>query len=792
MQGCIIGTAIGGMAESARRTGSTDVPAQYVGLRGKSYAVVVAVDRLTQAQHPGLVARLTSGVNDRLALPENGVGASAFIPSVDLLNVLYETPQWPAMPPGDVAKMLGVERLIMIELYEYQLHEPGNRYVWDGVAAGAVTVYEADSGIPDDPIFEQAIRVSFPDGTGYMESDIAQSGVTSELATAGAGIALLGATLIVGCNIVTPIAYAVHGPGRVKAVHKLDAGATTAIFIDDPSSQVSQRRVRAQIGQSAQELMLAKKVVVDMIDTRATLNASAGERHGKMLSTQEIGEAVGADVIIWGLLSKFTLSADGVSNLPTASIQIKVMDVATGETWPADDEFFPLTVGMGQRTGFAPSSGAEQLKGEAELAARLGQAMAQLFYNHDAPRASGGGRESSLFAWNLMRGLGRVEPGAVLLVGDAMSRRWMRAHGIAFDACVAPTGGRVALAWPSVLRAIRRRRPGAIRCWSAPTLRLASGLARFHRAAILGTLVEGPCERERVILGAKHRIESLDVFDDQDAQAWRRHGLSAETVDLPEPSPAPGDTERRRLQRGLGVAETDLLLGTLLDHPSETDVRRLSFLLAILAVSERSVVGLAPEGGRLVEAGRRYARVINRDYRLLFTDRPLIDQLRVLDACVIPDPTRGQARGARRVLEHAAAGAGVRAYERPEYAQPGGPTPPEMIRPMLDVLEGAASIAIANKYGIELPSIARKFDPREDVERFDLILAMDRQNERDLLGAGAPEGKVRLMRSYDPALESASGEALDVPDPYYGRGDGFQRVYDMLTRACEGLLDELG
>ncbi len=109
------------------------------------------------------------------------MGASAFIPSVDLLNVLYETPQWPAMPPGDVAKMLGVERLIMIELYEYQLHEPGNRYVWDGVAAGAVTVYEADSGIPDDPIFEQAIRVSFPDGTGYMESDIAQSGVTSEL-----------------------------------------------------------------------------------------------------------------------------------------------------------------------------------------------------------------------------------------------------------------------------------------------------------------------------------------------------------------------------------------------------------------------------------------------------------------------------------------------------------------------------------------------------------------------------------------------------------------------------------
>lgn len=181
MQGCIVGAAIGGMAESARRTGTTKVPADYVGLRGKSYAVVVAVDRLTQAQHPGLVARITTGVNDRLALPENGVGASAFIPSVDLLNVLYETPQWPAMPPGEVAAMLGVDRLIMVELYDYQLHEPGNRYVWDGVASGNVTVYETDSGIPDDPVYEKAIRVTFPDGTGFMAADIPESGVTSEL-----------------------------------------------------------------------------------------------------------------------------------------------------------------------------------------------------------------------------------------------------------------------------------------------------------------------------------------------------------------------------------------------------------------------------------------------------------------------------------------------------------------------------------------------------------------------------------------------------------------------------------
>jgi len=201
--------------------------------------------------------------------------------------------------------------------------------------------------------------------------------------TVGFGIALIGCAAIVGCNIVTPIAYAVHGPGRVKAQYKLNAEATTVIFIDDPSNRVSQRRLRAQIGQSAQDVLLAKKAVVDMIDTRATLTASAKERHGKMLSTQEIGEAVGADIVIWGLLSEFTLSADGVSNLPEATMQVKVMDVATGESWPEGDDFFPLSLRLGQQPGFAPRSTSDTLEGEAKLADRLGVALAQMFYNHD-------------------------------------------------------------------------------------------------------------------------------------------------------------------------------------------------------------------------------------------------------------------------------------------------------------------------------------------------------------------------------------------------------------------------
>jgi protein-tyrosine phosphatase len=101
------------------------------------------------------------------------------------------------------------------------------------------------------------------------------------------------------------------------------------------------------------------------------------------------------------------------------------------------------------------------------------------------------------------------------------------------------------------------------------------------------------------------------------------------------------------------------------------------------------------------------------------------------------------------------------------------------------------SIAVARANGVHLPSVARQVDPEADFERFDLILAMDRSNQTDLLALGAPRDRVRLMRSFDTTVTGAEGCDLDVPDPYYGPGDGFQRVYDMLYRASEGLLDRL-
>lgn len=95
------------------------------------------------------------------------------------------------------------------------------------------------------------------------------------------------------------------------------------------------------------------------------------------------------------------------------------------------------------------------------------------------------------------------------------------------------------------------------------------------------------------------------------------------------------------------------------------------------------------------------------------------------------------------------------------------------------------SIAVAANHGIELPSIARKFDPRRDPVDFHWLIPMDQQNHRDLLNHGVPAQQLRLMLDFHP-----NPPMREVPDPYYGGPDGFDKVYEMLREACEHMLDE--
>lgn len=99
------------------------------------------------------------------------------------------------------------------------------------------------------------------------------------------------------------------------------------------------------------------------------------------------------------------------------------------------------------------------------------------------------------------------------------------------------------------------------------------------------------------------------------------------------------------------------------------------------------------------------------------------------------------------------------------------------------------SIRVAEAHGVPLAHLRARQVAVADFDAFDLIVAMDRKNHRDLLtleATGQLHGKVSLFMSYVPGATSQ-----DVPDPYFGGPEGFDAVYEMVDAGCETMLAEI-
>jgi low molecular weight protein-tyrosine phosphatase len=91
--------------------------------------------------------------------------------------------------------------------------------------------------------------------------------------------------------------------------------------------------------------------------------------------------------------------------------------------------------------------------------------------------------------------------------------------------------------------------------------------------------------------------------------------------------------------------------------------------------------------------------------------------------------------------------------------------------------------------GYDLSGLRARRIERADFQRFDLIVALDRGHLAILSRMADPSAahKLKLMMSYAREFKEK-----DVPDPYYGGPQDFERVLDMLEDAARGLLDALG
>jgi len=98
-----------------------------------------------------------------------------------------------------------------------------------------------------------------------------------------------------------------------------------------------------------------------------------------------------------------------------------------------------------------------------------------------------------------------------------------------------------------------------------------------------------------------------------------------------------------------------------------------------------------------------------------------------------------------------------------------------------------AQMAALNR-GIDISGQRARQLERTDYARFDLLLAMDGSNFEELteLAPSSARHKVRRFLDFAPQAETK-----DVPDPFYGRSEGFDHALDLIEQAARGLLADL-
>lgn len=147
-----------------------DVTAEYLELADQRVAVMVAADGHMLHNYPHAPARLTTAITSMIA--QHVPGVTTTIPE-QIQRFQKDNPYWMNMRYSDLVKKMGVDKIVLIDLVEYQTHEPGNAHVWQGLITGNIGVIDANAQDPDNFVYYNTVSARFPQASdiGVIDAD---------------------------------------------------------------------------------------------------------------------------------------------------------------------------------------------------------------------------------------------------------------------------------------------------------------------------------------------------------------------------------------------------------------------------------------------------------------------------------------------------------------------------------------------------------------------------------------------------------------------------------------------
>ncbi len=183
---CLLGLGCEPLSE---RTTTVDVPAEYLGLANQRVAVMVSADSHMLYQYPQAQEIVCRAVTKKLAI--NVPGVTTTIPD-QITEFQKANPYWMNMRYSELARHMDVDKIVLVDLIEFQTHEPGNAHIWQGLITGNVGVIDAHADDPDNLVFQNTVSAQFPEKSSVgiidSDSDTIQLGMVFLFARSSAGL----------------------------------------------------------------------------------------------------------------------------------------------------------------------------------------------------------------------------------------------------------------------------------------------------------------------------------------------------------------------------------------------------------------------------------------------------------------------------------------------------------------------------------------------------------------------------------------------------------------------------
>lgn len=137
-----------------------NVLAEYAGLNNAHFAVLVSADADTLYQSPEAPAAICTAVSRELA--KNVPGAIAMSPR-KMVAFQEENPYWTTIPYNRLLEKLEVEKLVIIDIVQYQIHDKGNASIFRGTAIANVSVAKASES--SSLSYSKVVKATYPVGS---------------------------------------------------------------------------------------------------------------------------------------------------------------------------------------------------------------------------------------------------------------------------------------------------------------------------------------------------------------------------------------------------------------------------------------------------------------------------------------------------------------------------------------------------------------------------------------------------------------------------------------------------